>query len=109
MAYVKIAEANQLQPGEMKHFSSDKGEILLANVDGAFYALNNKCPHMGGDLSGGVLEGSTVTCPRHGAKFDVRTGKNLGNAKIAFIKMNVGDASAYPVQLDGNDILVELN
>lgn len=108
MAYIKIAEASQLQPGEMKRYASDKGDLLVANVEGAFYALDNKCPHLGGDLSGGALEGATITCPRHGAKFDVRTGKNLGNAKIAFLKMNVSDAKAFPVKLEGNDILVEL-
>lgn len=108
MAYRKIAEANQLQPGEMKGFSTEKGTVLLANVDGTFYALDNKCPHMGGNLSGGELDGTTITCPRHGAKFDVRTGRNLGSAKIAFVKMNVGDATSYPVKVEGNDILAEL-
>jgi len=82
--------------------------ILLANVGGAIYALDNKCPHLGGDLSAGVLDGTMVTCPRHGAKFDVRTGENLGNAKIAFIKMNVGNAKSFSVKTEGNDILVDL-
>ena len=108
MAYSKIAEANQLQPGEMKSFPLESKTVLLANVDGVFYALDNKCPHMGGNLAGGILEGTTVTCPRHGAKFDVRSGQNLGSAKIAFVKMNVGDATAFPVKMDGSDILVDL-
>ena len=108
MAYSKIAEANQLQPGEMKSFPVGNRNVLLANVEGTFYALDNKCPHLGGDLSAGVLDGTTVTCPRHGAKFDVRTGENLGNAKIAFIKMNVGDAKSFPVKTEKNDILVDL-
>ncbi len=108
MAYVKIAEASQLQVGEMKRISLQNKTVLLANVGGTIYALDNKCPHMGGDLSGGVLEGATVTCPRHGAKFDVRTGQNLVGAKIAFIQAKVGDAKTFPVQLEGNDILVEL-
>ena len=108
MAFSKIAEANQLQPGEMKSFPVGNRNVLLANVDGTFYALDNKCPHMGGNLAGGVLEGTTVTCPRHGAKFDVRNGQSLASAKIAFVKMNVGNATAFPVKTDGNDILVEL-
>ena len=108
MAYEKVAEANQLQPGEMKRFPLQNRMILLANVDGAIYALDNKCPHLGGDLSAGVLDGTTVTCPRHGAKFDVRTGENLGNAKITFLKMNVGNAKSFPVKTEGNDILVDL-
>jgi 3-phenylpropionate/trans-cinnamate dioxygenase ferredoxin subunit len=109
MAYRKIAEANQLQPGEMKSFPVEYGMVLLANVDGSLYALDNKCPHMGGNLSGGVLEGTTITCPRHGAKFDVRTGQNIGSAKIAFIQMNVGNARSFPVKTEGNDILVDID
>jgi 3-phenylpropionate/trans-cinnamate dioxygenase ferredoxin subunit len=108
MAFVKIAEASQLQPGEMKSFPLENHTVLLVNVDGAYYALDNKCPHMGGNLSGGELDGATVTCPRHGAKFDVRTGTNVGNAKLAFIHVKVGDAKPYPVKVEGNDILVEL-
>ena len=108
MSFVKIAETDMIAPGEKKGFPLNGKTVLLANVDGAFFALDNKCPHMGGNLAGGVLEGTTVTCPRHGAKFDVRTGQNLGNAKIAFVKMNVGDAKAFPVKIDGNDILVDL-
>ena len=108
MAFSKIAEANQLQPGEMKSFPLENKTVLLANVDGAFYALDNKCPHMGGSLVDGDLEDVTLTCPRHGAKFDVRTGKNVGNAKLAFIQMKVADAMSYPVKVEGNDILVAL-
>lgn len=108
MAYEKVAEANQLKPGEMKRFPLQNRMILLANVGGAIYALDNKCPHLGGDLSAGVLDGTMVSCPRHGAKFDVRTGENLGNAKIAFIKMNVGNAKSFSVKTEGNDILVDL-
>ncbi len=108
MSFVKIAETDMIAPGEKKGFPLNGKTVLLANVDGAFYALNNKCPHMGGSLADGTLEGTTITCPRHGAKYDVRTGKNLGNAKIAFVQMKVGDAEALPVKIEGKDILVEL-
>jgi 3-phenylpropionate/trans-cinnamate dioxygenase ferredoxin subunit len=108
MSFVKIAETDMIAPGEKKGFPLTGKTVLLANVDGAFYALNNKCPHMGGSLADGTLEGATITCPRHGAKYDVRTGKNLGNAKIAFVQMKVGDATALPVKIEGKDILVEL-
>ena len=66
-------------------------------------------PHMGGDLSQGSLEGATLSCPRHGAKFDIRTGTNVGGAKLAFIHMNVGNAKVFPVKIEGKDILVELS
>ena len=97
-----------IAPGEKKGFPLNGKTVLLANVDGAFFALDNKCPHMGGSLVDGDLEDVTLTCPRHGAKFDVRTGKNVGNAKLAFIQMKVVDAVSYPVKVEGNDILVAL-
>ena len=108
MEYVKIAEVADVLPGEKKKFTLNNKTILLANVDGAYYALDNRCPHMGGSLLGGDLEGATLACPRHGAKFDVRTGKNVGNAKLAFIQVKVGDAKVFPVKTEGKDILVEL-
>ena len=108
MSYVKIAEIGMLLPGEKKTFPLNGKTILLANVDGAYYALDNRCPHMGGSLLGGDLEGATLACPRHGAKFDVRTGKNVGNAKLAFIQVKVGNAKVFPVKTEGKDILVEL-
>lgn len=108
MEFLKIAETDALQPGEKKSFPLQGKMIFLANVDGKFYALDNRCPHMGGALSGGDLDGATLTCPRHGAKFDVRTGKNVGSAKLAFIQAKVGDAKVFPVKVEGKDILVEL-
>ena len=109
MEYVKIAEVADVLPGEKKQFTLKNKTVLLVNIDGAFYALDNKCPHMGGALSGGDLEGGTLTCPRHGAKFDVRTGKSVSNAKLAFISVKVGDATTFPVKVEGNDIFVELD
>ena len=109
MSYVNIAETDMIQPGGKKAFPLNGTNVLLANVDGAFYALDNKCPHMGGDLSQGLLDGATLTCPRHGAKFDIRTGANVAGAKLAFIHLNVGNATAFPVKIEGKDILVELS
>ncbi len=108
MGYRKVTEVDKVKPESMSKFTIDQHTILLANVNGAFYALDNKCPHMGGDLSGGELDGETITCPRHGAQFNVRTGDNLANAKIAFVKMKVGNAKSYPVRTEGNDVLVDL-
>ena len=108
MEYVKIAEVTDVLPGEKKKFTLNNKTILLANVDGAFYALDNRCPHMGGALSGGDLEGGTLVCPRHGAKFDIRTGKSVGNAKLAFVSVKVSDAKTFPVKVEGNDVLVDL-
>jgi len=73
--FVKVAETTEVPPGNMKKVTVDGKEILVANVEGTYYALENKCTHRGGDLSKGSLSGKLVKCPRHGAKFDVTTGE----------------------------------
>jgi 3-phenylpropionate/trans-cinnamate dioxygenase ferredoxin subunit len=109
MAFYKITELDAVKPGEKKSFPLGGKTILLVNVAGVYYALDNRCPHMGGALSGGDLEGATLSCPRHGSRFDVRTGKNVGDAKLAFIHVKVSNAKVFPVKVEGQDVLVELD
>lgn len=106
MKYVKAALTGDLLPGNKKKIVLESKEILLVNLGGSYYALDNKCPHMGGSLYDGRLEGENIICPRHGSAFAVRTGKNVQDAKIAFIKMKVNDAKSLPVKVEGNDILI---
>ena len=73
--FVKVAETTEVPPGNMKKVTVDGKEILVANVEGTYYAIGNKCTHRGGDLSKGSLSGKLVKCPRHGAKFNVTTGE----------------------------------
>lgn len=108
MAYVKVAAVEELKPGEKKRVSLPGKVLMLANVDGSYYALDNRCPHMGGSLADGELSGETLACPRHGAKFDVRTGKSVGNAKLGFLSVKVNDAKSYPVKVEGTDVLADL-
>ena len=112
---LKVADVADLVDGSMKKVMANGNEILLARVGGQLYALDNKCPHMGGDLSAGTLEGSTVTCPRHGSQFDVRTGQNLrwtkftGLAKTAFtVIKSPRPAKTYKVQVSNGDISIEI-
>jgi len=109
MNYVKIADINEIPLGSKKKIETAKGTILVVNISGVFYALDNKCPHMGGSLGDGTLDGNHIVCPRHGATFDVTTGKNVRGAKIAFIKANVNDAHSYPLKVDGNEILIDID
>ena len=71
---IAVGKASLLPPGYMAEVVVDEREILLANVDGNYYAVANRCPHRGGKLSHGMLSGTTITCPRHGSQFDVRDG-----------------------------------
>ena len=108
MKYVKVAQTNEVKDGEKKKITIEKKVLLLTNIGGTYYAINNKCPHMGGSLFDGNLDGSTIVCPLHGSAFDVRTGKVVHGGKIAFIKVNPKDDTTCPVKIDGTDILVGL-
>ena len=68
-------------PGHMKHFELDGKEILIANVEGRFYAMDDRCGHMNALLSIGNLKDTTLTCGFHGAQFEVTTGKKIGEPK----------------------------
>ena len=75
--------------------------IALFNIGGTYYAIDDTCTHRGGPLSEGEVEGTTVTCPWHGASYDVTTGKVLGPPAPAGV-------ARYNVQVDGSDIKVEV-
>jgi len=75
--FVEVAKISEIPSGKMKHTEVNGKEIMIANVNGKFYALTDRCGHMNAILSMGNLTGNTVTCPFHGAKFDVTTGKKL--------------------------------
>jgi len=106
MEFIKVADTSTLPAGKTMLVTAGGKEILLANVDGEFYAIANKCTHLGGSLAKGSLEGSIVTCARHGAQFDVRTGQAVSEAKIAFVKMKVRNEVKYEVKVDGSSILI---
>lgn len=106
MEFVKVAAVMDVAPGKTLLVVAGGKDILLANVDGSLYAIANKCTHLGGSLAQGALTGSTVKCPKHGAEFDVKTGKMVGEAKLAFLKMKVKDEPTFPVKVEGSDIFV---
>lgn len=106
MEFVEVARISDLAVNTMIKIRHERCEIVLAFVGGAYYALENRCPHMGGSLADGRLEGTSIICPRHGSTFDIRTGKALRDPKLLFITMRVADAVSLPVQLDGERILV---
>jgi 3-phenylpropionate/trans-cinnamate dioxygenase ferredoxin component len=107
MGNVKVADTTELPSGKMIKVNVSGNDVLLVNVDGSYYAIDNTCTHMGGSLVDGTLEGNVVTCPRHGSKFDVTTGKAVGKAKVAFIKVMPKDEKSYAVKVEGTDIMLE--
>lgn len=108
MEFVKVAETAEIPVGSRKIVTVQGKEILIANVGGAYYAMGNKCPHAGADLSKGLLEGNIITCPAHKAKFDITTGKVVFRPKFWLWTMKLDDAQSYDVKVDGNNILLGL-
>ncbi len=97
--FEKVAETGDLSPGEMKSVPLGEEELLLANIDGHFYAIGNSCTHRGGTLSEGDLDGEQVQCPLHGSIFNVTTGEVVGPPAQQGLQ-------AYEVRLSGKDIMV---
>jgi 3-phenylpropionate/trans-cinnamate dioxygenase ferredoxin subunit len=73
----KVARVSDIAPGTTHRAELDGQEILICNVDGNFFAIEDVCTHDGAPLDQGDLEGPCIVCPRHGATFDVRTGEAL--------------------------------
>ena len=97
----KVATAKSLAPGNGIAVEVGANKIALFNVAGNFYAIGDTCTHRGGPLSEGSLDGSTVTCPWHGANFDVCSGKNLTPPAP-------GEVPSYSVRVEGEDVEVEI-
>lgn len=74
-AFTELLKTGDLSNGQMKAYRHSGREILVARVGDRFFAADNRCPHFGGDLAGGKLEDTVVTCPRHGSRFDLRDGR----------------------------------
>ncbi|MCP8309908.1 MAG: non-heme iron oxygenase ferredoxin subunit [Candidatus Methylarchaceae archaeon HK01M] len=107
MKFVKVGETSEIPIGKMKKVKFEEKEILITNVDGNYYAIENRCPHAGGDLSKGSLDGKIVTCPRHGSRFDVTTGKAVSGPKILFLRFKTKDVSSFEVKVEGKDLILK--
>ena len=99
---VKIAQTGEISPGTGKVVQVEDRSIALFNVEGTFYAIDNACTHRGGPLGEGELKGGTVECPWHGAHFNVKTGAVTAPPAPA-------DVRSFPVQVEGTDVLVEID
>ena len=78
MALVNVASTSDLKPNQMKPVNVNGKPILLANINGEYYAIGNKCTHMQCTLTNGELKGEVVQCPCHGSRFNVKTGAVVG-------------------------------
>jgi nitrite reductase/ring-hydroxylating ferredoxin subunit len=99
--FVKVAKTAEIVPGQGKMIEVGGKKIALFNVEGSFHAIDDTCTHRGGPLSEGSLDGKEVTCPLHGARFDVTTGGVLGPPAPQGV-------ARYNVRVEGTDIEVEV-
>ena len=100
--FVRVTSVGALPPGGKALVEVDGRPIALFNVAGSFYAIDDVCTHDGGPLAEGELDGAEIQCPRHGARFDVRTGRAL--CLPAFEPV-----TTHAVEVRGDDIYVALN
>ena len=100
--FVKVTTRSELPPGGRLLSEVDGRPIAVFNVEGQYYAIDDVCTHDGGPLAEGELEGFEIRCPRHGARFDVRTGKAL--CLPAFEPVHT-----HRVEVRGDDLLVALD
>ena len=96
---VPVAKVGELAAGEMKLVEAGARAIVLLNVEGELYALDNECTHAGCDLADGDLEGNILECPCHGSKFNVATGA-VENPPAE------EPVPTYAVSIDGDNVLV---
>lgn len=95
--FYAVAKVSDLPPGERIFLEIGSEQIVVFNIAGGIYAIGDVCTHDNGPLGDGELEGYQVICPRHGARFDVRTGKALALPAIV-------DTPSYPVRINQDDV-----
>ena len=101
MAFVKVGKMSDVPPGTAKVFEVGDRAVAVCNVNGELYAVDDVCTHDEGSLDQGDLDGYELECPRHGARFDVRTGKVQALPAVVPI-------DTFKVRIEGGDIEIEV-
>jgi 3-phenylpropionate/trans-cinnamate dioxygenase ferredoxin subunit len=105
MALVKACDKSEVQPGTIKFVRAGDKDLVISNIDGTLYAMDNWCTHEQGNLSEGQLKGTVLTCPDHGAQFDAKTGKVLAGPD-GESPDTIPPEKTYVVKVQGNDVMV---
>ena len=97
MSRESVGGINDIETGNTRSYEIGGEKIAVCNVNGSFHAIQDVCTHDGAPLDQGVLEGSVITCPRHGAKFDVVTGEAIQMPAVIPVK-------TYPFEIENDTI-----
>ncbi len=100
MAFIPVATIDEIPEGGGKCIEVGGREIALFCMGGHFYATSNVCPHQGGPLAEGKIEGEMVVCPWHQWRFNIKTGVSFASPKL---KIEI-----YPVRREGNQIMIAI-
>jgi 3-phenylpropionate/trans-cinnamate dioxygenase ferredoxin component len=113
--YKELLKTNDLKNGQMKAYTAEGHEVLVAMVGEDFYAVDNRCPHFGAKLAEGKLDGTIITCPKHASQFDIKdghvvrwtdwTGVKLGIAKVF---KSPKPLAVYPTKVESGKVLVKI-
>ncbi len=95
-------KVSDLSDGKLHKVSVEGKEILVVNVGGSYFAVDDTCTHSGSSLSEGELDGSTVTCGWHGAQFDCKTGN------LEKFPAKINNLQSYKVVVESNDVIIEV-
>lgn len=101
MGFVRVAKVVEIAPGTIREVQVEGKTLAVANVAGKFYAINNTCIHRGGPLGQGTLEGIVVTCPWHGWRYEVSSGKASHN--------QAAGVACYPAEVHGEEVFVDMS
>ena len=97
--WVNAIKKNEIEPGQHKTIEVDGEPIAIFNLNGSYYAIGDVCTHDGGVLTGGEVQGKVITCPRHGAQFDITDGSVLRMPAFEPVP-------SYEVRVEGDDVQI---
>lgn len=99
--WTDVAPQTELAPGTWRSVDIDGTAVAVFNLEGAYYAIEDVCTHDGGVLTGGTVEGDVIVCPRHGARFSIRTGEVLAPPAYE-------DVATFPVRIEAGSVQVRV-
>ena len=102
MGKIIVGKTSEITPGKVQKITADGKDILVANIDGNYFAMDDTCTHAGASLSEGKLDGSILTCDWHGAKFDCKTGK------LHAFPAKIKDLNSYKLVVESDNVFLEL-
>ncbi len=106
--YVYAAKAIEVAARKTRKVPIGDFGVLIANVGGEFYAVDALCTHYGGDLSAGTLQGKILTCPVHGAKFDVTDGRVVSPPTEPIDRPEIENLITYPLRVENGEIYIKI-